>query len=118
MTEFHQACHADADEAYPYGALFDAKACNGLEAGIGSSVAVQAFSKCARAHKNGFVYDTVGNVAEWDEACEAHIGASDRCRTRGGSFADDKTKAHCEAFDDTHARSATSPTVGFRCCGP
>jgi formylglycine-generating enzyme required for sulfatase activity len=84
-----------------------AGACNSN--GIGLST-VASHPGCEGASSG--VFDMVGNVAEWVNACDANSGAVDGCETIGGSFADNGT---CTLSSLKH-RDEQLPGVGFRCC--
>jgi len=103
------ACGGPKGQSFPYGASYQAGVCND-NSGSGHVEAVGSRVAC-----NGFypgVHDMVGNVAEWVDACEASLGASDGCETIGGSYAD---SSGCTGSSSKH-RDERSPSVGFRCC--
>lgn len=61
------------------------------------------------------VFDLSGNVAEWDNCCDAFSGKWDLCRLRGGSYDASEFLLTC-ADDDSALREASPEYVGFRCC--
>ena len=62
------------------------------------------------------VFDMVGNIKEWENACNGTTGASDICRRRGGGFNElDDPSTDC-AYDETDTRNFRSYTSGIRCC--
>jgi len=117
-AELAEACNAGTNELYPYGAAVSPSTCNGSEVGKGTTVAVMSLPGCARSQVNGKIYDTTGNVWEWEDACDASSGAGDKCRLRGGSFLEAGASQTCTTVDKTRERSAVATSVGFRCCGP
>ena len=64
------------------------------------------------------IHDMSGNVAEWEDACNASTGSSDPCLVRGGyyqSYDRPSNSAACAATPST-SRSRISRQIGFRCC--
>lgn len=105
------ACGGTKQQQFPYGTAHEANACND-NTGSGHVEPVASFEGC-----NGFyegVFDMVGNVAEWINACDAEQGASDGCITIGGSYGDANG---CTGSGLKH-RDEQLPNVGFRCCSP
>jgi sulfatase modifying factor 1 len=108
-SQWVAACGGPKGLPFPYGNAHQAGACND-DSGSGHVEDVGSRSSC-----DGFyagVYDMVGNVAEWVDACEASLGASDACEIIGGSYADGHG---CTGSGAKH-RDEQSPSVGFRCC--
>jgi formylglycine-generating enzyme len=60
------------------------------------------------------VFDLIGNVKEWQDACNGESGASDGCRARGGSYAD---SMNCVA-GSVIGRDSSANNIGIRCCAP
>lgn len=115
MTELVEACNAGSSDPYPYGTASDPKVCNTSELGKATTVPVASQGGCARAHEAGKIFDTVGNVWEWEDACDGKIGP-DKCRLRGGSFVQPSASATCTTVDKWRTRDVAAPDVGFRCC--
>lgn len=113
------ACSADGTQAYPYGAVFEAGACNLGLADANSPVApAGAYTQCVGSLPG--MVDMVGNIKEWENSCApAGTGdaAADLCRRRGSGF-DDKGNAALKtcAWDETDTRDHQSWTSGVRCC--
>lgn len=108
-SQWVAACGGTKQQPFPYGTEHEAGACND-DSGSGHIEPVASFEAC-----NGFydgVFDMVGNVAEWVNACDAGEGASDGCITIGGTYADANG---CTGSGLKH-RDEQLPTVGFRCC--
>jgi Sulfatase-modifying factor enzyme 1 len=118
QTELVRACDQGTGESHPYGSAYDATACNGAGQAKNTTLATASLSACKRTFPGGDIFDLEGNVAEWEDACDGATGATDKCRTRGGSYADSASALGCLATDASLQRDATSPEVGFRCCGP
>ncbi|MDF3067872.1 MAG: hypothetical protein K0R38_3473 [Polyangiaceae bacterium] len=106
-NQWFAACGGSKAQPYPYGAAFAAGACN---SGTAQLAEVASLETCARFPDG--VFDMVGNVAEWVNACDATQGAADGCETIGGSYAESGT---CTLSSLKH-RDEQLPTVGFRCC--
>lgn len=115
-SEWRQACNG-GDEArkYPYGTSYVKGACNdGGDATGGEQVTVEVSSLEACATPEG-VFDLVGNVREWIDACDGEY-----CIAPGGDY----TAAHphqidCDFKSILLGRAGRYPNVGFRCCaGP
>jgi formylglycine-generating enzyme required for sulfatase activity len=106
-SQWFAACGGSKGQPYPYGSTLTPGACNSNGMGVS---AVGSHAGCEGASSG--VFDMVGNVAEWVNACDANSGAADGCETIGGSFADDGT---CSLSSLKH-RDEQLPSVGFRCC--
>ena len=123
-AEWQRACEGAAFTAYPYGAAYDANACNGYDFDIDCTLP----NDNEQVHSTGAdygcpavadscvsaagIYDLSGNVQEWTSTQVS----TDSYRVRGGSFQTQPVGLSCQhafiAFDDTIA----FPNLGFRCC--
>ena len=108
------ACsHAgDGTHPFPYGTTADPSACNVNAAG---RVQVASLPKCEGGYAG--IFDMVGNVKEWENACSpaADGGPSqDICRRRGGGF-NTAVDTACD-YDEADTRDYTYETTGIRCC--
>ncbi len=115
-SDFVQACTA-GDSTHLYGcACSSSTVCNGASSGNGVLLPVGKTTGCAVLADDGTtdVYDLSGNAAEWTNTCTPDTETGN-CETRGGSFASSDSKIACTAGAPT-VRSATQPTLGFRCC--
>ena len=90
---------------------------------LDTTYAVGTRSKCAspaRGYKA--IHDLSGNVAEWENNCEAAVtaataGKNDACHPRGGSFESPLDEIECaEVPSIAVPRSHAAPTIGSRCC--
>jgi formylglycine-generating enzyme required for sulfatase activity len=111
-SQWFAACAGPNAQLYPYGAVHQDGACNDASSASSQVVEVGSFEGC-QGYYDG-VYDMLGNVAEWVDACDAVEGAVDGCEVMGGSYADSST---CTSSSLKH-RNEQLPTLGFRCCGP
>lgn len=105
--EWYRACTNGTTRAYPYGAAFDANACNtGNKGGL---MTVPAKTTCEGGVPG--LFDMSGNVNEWSDSC-----SPGGCVERGGDFGDS------EALDLACTAAVTEPAqtrrfqLGFRCC--
>ena len=117
------ACSDGGAVAYPYGATYDAAACNGKDFPGGSALrAVGALSTCAGA-ADPALRDMSGNVYEWEDSCDANVGSADHCLIRGGGYLTPGPPGNmnlsCVGTGSTLLRNSdTFVDVGFRCCSP
>ena len=109
-SQWFAACGGPAGQLYPYGSTHKDAACNDASAGTGKVAPVASFEKCSGFYPG--VFDMLGNVAEWVNACDANLGPADGCETIGGNFASTPT---CSSSGLKH-RNEQPPGVGFRCC--
>jgi formylglycine-generating enzyme required for sulfatase activity len=118
LDQWYAACshEANGQHAYPYGNTFSPTACNGPELDAGAALPVGFLQTCTGGYPS-FV-DMVGNVYEWEDACNAATGASDSCVQRSGSFADPPGSTQTCAYSRTALRNFADNDIGFRCCSP
>lgn len=109
-SQWFAACGGPMGRPYPYGVSLNPSACNSLALGKGKPADAASFESCGGYYDG--VFDMVGNVAEWVNACDAQNGSFDGCEVIGGSYADNGT---CSLSSLKH-RDEKLPTVGFRCC--
>ena len=91
-------------------------ACHGLEdAGpFAETHDVASAASCVGGESG--LYDMSGNVAEWEDACDANVGMSDECDLRGGDVrSTNASDLECKA-NRTAPRASMGSAVGFRCC--
>jgi formylglycine-generating enzyme required for sulfatase activity len=129
VSQWMSACTSGGLYDYPYGDVFDPKACNGAEQQPGCvdegkcrarDVATSPSCRGPAAPFDG-IYDLSGNVSEWEDSCD--WAGSGHCRHRGGSTSTDHawwTGLLC-GFDSSSLMRITSYDyhgwdVGFRCC--
>jgi formylglycine-generating enzyme required for sulfatase activity len=113
QSQWYRACSKGGALRYPYGQDLDSKACNVPGSGIDHAVNVKELPGCQGGYPG--VYDMVGNVEEWEDACNDTSGALDQCRSRGLSYLYGPTDQGC-ALDDSDTRSGSFPDLGIRCC--
>jgi formylglycine-generating enzyme required for sulfatase activity len=108
---------------YPYGEGYAPLVCNGVDAGQGGPVVVGTMTNCQPSWPGyAGVFDLSGNVAEWEDSCDADTGMYDGCRIRGGAFdnlgfspAQPGELLSCGSMIATNRLAAVSD-IGFHCC--
>jgi formylglycine-generating enzyme required for sulfatase activity len=112
-SQWYVACSKGGTQVFPYGNTYDGQACNGEAYGAGATVSVGTLPTC---QSYAGIFDLSGNVVEWEDSCDFHVGSDDFCRSRGGSFA----AASAAPLRCDHSNSARRNFVydkqGFRCC--
>ncbi|CAN5910055.1 hypothetical protein BH11MYX4_BH11MYX4_00370 [soil metagenome] len=101
--EWYAACTKGGVQPVPYGAAYDASACND---NTGSPSAVGSRSSCQGSATG--IFDMNGNLSELVDNCTAT-----GCTTMGGYFG---WPGSVCATDFEYPRPQTDPTIGFRCC--
>jgi formylglycine-generating enzyme required for sulfatase activity len=109
--EWEKACKGPEQARFPYGANYDAEACNTTDKNEAPRQVTNsgAFDRC----KSGYgAYDLSGNVAEWTTG--SFEGGIERA-VKGGSAArpgfDDRCASRRKAKPGLH-----DVKIGFRCC--
>src|SRR5262249_20621322 len=102
---------------FPYGQTHDRTACNtgqpeGGPVALGTTAPVGSFTRC----EGGFdgIFDMVGNVTEWENACDGVTSAgAGQCVTRGGSY-----RIVYDPCISASPATITSASLdwGIRCC--
>ena len=116
-----QDANCNASGCYPYGTAYGPTNCNGIDSVDGGSHGPEVPSSLM-ACQGGEVglFNMSGNVAEWEDSCDATSGENDDCAIRGGSYLDDAGGLRCDSAQSslpiTQPRSYTGNDVGFRCC--
>lgn len=117
LSLWYQACVADdSRRTYPYGdgRKYDPNACNGGDLDAGEVRPVGSLAGC----EGGFpgIFDLLGNVREWEDACD-DAGTDDArtCLVRGGAFYDIGFTLAC-GNRQTEPVTRQAPGLGFRCC--
>jgi sulfatase modifying factor 1 len=112
-SAWYLACSAGGADAYPYGDVYDASACNG-ESGDSADVATRP--RCEGGYAGAF--DLSGNIEEWEDAC-VDSSTDSACSRRGGAFYSaqiyDPTWLRCD-FQLVASRKAMAISIGARCC--
>jgi hypothetical protein len=118
-SQWSHACSRGGQRAYPYGAQWNAQACNtgALSEKAQYLAAVRHFPQCEGGYRG--IFDMSGNVEEWVDACDKNSGASDDCASAGASaYLGGLTPAEITCTDSLYGtpRSTQYIFLGFRCC--
>jgi formylglycine-generating enzyme required for sulfatase activity len=118
VSEWTAACSHGGDQAYPYGTVFDGDACNdGEHMTTPVIVPVETMPLCQGGYPG--LYDLMGNVHEWENACAPLDSApptqSDNCWIRGGSYHDTNTTCF-SGWPVARNYVDTDCDIGIRCC--
>lgn len=111
------ACSHDGTQQFPYGNNFQKNNCQltDPDGGAGSFAVVSGTNKKCEGGFPG-IYEMIGNVREWENACDGTSGAPDNCRRRGGAYNEsDQSYVKC-SYEEDYTRDFRSATSGFRCC--
>jgi formylglycine-generating enzyme len=117
-SEWYAACSANGTRKFPYaeglGGMGDGQACNTANSG-GTPIGVGARVGCVGGYEG--LHDMLGNVEEWEDACDVSATPKDAgCEMRGYAFYDRATVAECRRADRRPHRDYQSNSLGFRCC--
>ena len=103
-AEWIAACQGPDTTLFPYGAMYDAEACNGPNVPpLGAAAPTGGFDTCV---SNFGVFDQSGNVAEW---------TSD-LTLRGGGFSESQLSLQCRSRRTPGVSELPGELFGFRCC--
>jgi formylglycine-generating enzyme required for sulfatase activity len=116
--EWQAACKGTDERAFPYGAEFDAAACNvnpgsaAVAGGTFDSAPVGAKTTCQGGLPG--LFDMAGNVSEWLNDCKGSY-----CKFRGAAYLTNDPVEHfsgCGGVCSGNQKTLMSNTVGIRCC--
>lgn len=109
-SQWEFACTKGGTQPFPYGTTGDVSACVLSKGVSGHSESVGTDPKCVGGTEG--LYDMVGNVSEWVDACDPDGGA---CAIVGGSWHSGEAPVQCNLYflgvNYTYAND-----LGFRCC--
>jgi formylglycine-generating enzyme required for sulfatase activity len=118
VNEWINACTANGANVYPFGSAYVAGACNNADYGAGQPIAVTTANQCVGGYPG--VYDMVGNVYEWVNACEASstgaLAADNACYIMGAAYYRNEANSRCDNTGYLSSRDDQRDDVGFRCC--
>jgi hypothetical protein len=109
--EWSEACGGSFGYLYPYGDIYEAGACNGVDydGGVGEALPTGSLADCKSSYD---VFDISGNLREWtteNPSPDIHV-------LRGGSFNTPMIGLTCEFKTSQAKDDVILPAVGFRCC--
>jgi hypothetical protein len=121
-AEWEKACKGTANTAFPYGATFDATACNGKAYAATPAVLPtdKPGGKCVSTWTAGTIFNMSGNVKEW--TATAFSGSTPTAyEIKGGAFDTPSINGFGAGLSCDYDLPAPSsnlqlPTLGFRCC--
>jgi formylglycine-generating enzyme required for sulfatase activity len=122
-SEWMNACTSGGQTVFGYGDPLpetEVGACT-YDNRLMTTYAVGSRGDCI-SDRNGYAgtADMSGNVAEWENNCEAALSGGDAntpCHVRGGSFESPLDDIKCKNVPSIPSvRSTVSPTIGLRCC--
>lgn len=103
-----KACSHDGTQRFPYGSGYVRGNCTLSTQGVGTA----ASGKCEGGYPG--LFDMVGNVTEWANACNEPLLAHGLCAGLGGAYDDDEgadcKRVHTVPFD------VPWQSFGIRCC--
>lgn len=108
-SEWAAACTKGGIQTFPYGTKNDDTACNILAGAPTSADDVATNAKCVGGYSG--IYDLVGNVSEWVDAC----GSDGSCAIIGGSWGSGTSPVGCGVLFGG-AGTSNFQDLGFRCC--
>ena len=117
--QWFNACTAGGANVYPYGSAYKPTTCNGadiVDGGLPGPESYFSLESCLGGETG--LLEMSGNVAEWEDACDASTGNIDNCLVRGGSYEDHAQGLECNSGGTavSQERSYQGSDVGFRCC--
>jgi formylglycine-generating enzyme len=121
QAQWYSACSRGGAQRFVYGDTARASChLDDLDNATGNQAPVATYPECVLAGTN--VYDLLGNVQEWTDACET-TGASageDRCKVVGGVWYFGSSYVDCGFADPSGGagirRDVAEKHTGFRCC--
>lgn len=116
VDQWHHACTDGGLLPFPYGPVYDPKACNvhDFDPDKDAIMATGALATCM-APVDG-LFDLSGNVWELTDTCDGD-GPDSKCIRRGGSFFSKAPDLGCY-IQSLRPRKDVYAYVGFRCCSP
>jgi formylglycine-generating enzyme required for sulfatase activity len=111
------ACGGAAATLYPYGATYQAHACNGLDHAVGAPVPVGSMATCAGGDPG--IFDMSGNLREWTSEQAGTTGPPENKPiyvVRGGAYHTPAPGLTCSFGFSLAVVDLALPAIGFRCC--
>jgi len=108
--EWYRTCSWGGTREYVYGNTYKPDVCNS------DAQMMSVVSDYPGCSTKGGVLNLLGNVFEWENACDEDASANPaqvKCALRGGSSYSGDTRC---GEENKETRSFKAPDVGFRCC--
>jgi formylglycine-generating enzyme len=114
VSQWASACTRAGSRAYAYGQVFRTGICNVQHIRLPvATTPVGSLGECQGGYDG--VYDMIGNVEEWTDACGKDPKLGDVCSVVGGSYAPPEEEPTC-ASEYNEKLLYTWHRRGFRCC--
>jgi len=112
-SQRYSACSAGGTKRFPYGNTEDQSRCVFTYHSGNMAAPVRSDLNCVGGYPG--IYDMIGNVQEWEDACdETDAGPNNiQCLVQGGDYQD--TTWDCAGAYPV-SRNDPQTWVGFRCC--
>jgi formylglycine-generating enzyme len=122
QAQWYSACSRGGAQRFVYGDTAQVGLCHldNFDNAAGNQAPVATYLDCVLAGTN--VYDLLGNVQEWTDACETTAASpgEDLCRVVGGVWYFEASYADCDFSDPAGGagipRDMAEKHTGFRCC--
>jgi hypothetical protein len=116
LSRWASACTRAGTWKLPYGPDVKTGLCNVAQANLPvRTVPVGSLPGCQGGYDK--LYDMVGNVEEWVDACRTDPATGVMCAVIGGNYFDGESAADCARFSEDRRKIAVY-FRGFRCCWP
>lgn len=113
-NQWYTACAGPAgSDKYSYGESYDSGRC--VDTTLTAVQPVASHPSCTSFTTGKLAFDLIGNVSEWEDACDKPQAPDASCNHRGGSVFTTDGSVTCAAATPL-LRSSGGPDIGFRCC--
>ncbi len=113
-NQWYTACAGPAGaDKYSYGDSFEPGRC--VDDTLTAVQPVASHPNCTSFTTGKLAFDLIGNVSEWEDACDKPQDADANCNHRGGSVFTADVAMTCAPATPL-LRSSGGPDIGFRCC--
>ncbi|MBK8997123.1 MAG: SUMF1/EgtB/PvdO family nonheme iron enzyme [Myxococcales bacterium] len=113
-NQWYTACAGPAGaDKYSYGDSYEPGRC--VDDTLTAVQPVASHPNCTSFTTGKLAFDLIGNVSEWEDACDKPQDADANCNHRGGSVFTADVGMTCAAAAPL-LRSLGGPDIGFRCC--
>jgi hypothetical protein len=115
-NEWVIACQGASGALYPYGATYQATACNGYDRGLAAPAPAGSIATCQGGETG--LYDMSGNLREWtsEKANITPVPPVPYYVVRGGAYHTPEAGLTCTFDLSLAVENVPLPAIGFRCC--